>query len=144
MNVEEIARLIAGGGCDLQPKKDSKQRIFAVVGHPDPMPDKLLLTLRFLAKKGATVAFLRDENDLASLQKNVEVTLIESMPVPEPSDFERIEREFVLRKPVVVNPDLIIDFQPTQNYFIPKNQRIPANCRRSNRYLGLNRRIMRR
>ena len=135
--------LIAGGGCDLQPRDESKPKIFALVGHPDPMSDELILKLRFLAKKGATVAFLRDEKELQSIQKNVEVILVESMPVPEPSDFDRIEKDFVLRKPVVINPDLIID-QPEQNHFIPKNQRIPANCRRSNRYLGLNRRIMRR
>lgn len=143
MNVEEVAILIAGGGCDLQPKNDSKPKIFAVVGHPDPMSEELLLKLRFLAKKGLTVAFLRDEKELESIQKNVEVMLVESMPVPEPSDFDRIERDFVLRKPVVINPELIID-QPEQIHFIPRNQRIPANCRRSNRYLGLNRRIMRR
>ena len=143
MNTEEIAKLIAGGGCDLQPRDKSKPKIFALVGHPDPMSDELILKLRFLAKKGLTVVFLSDENDLASLQKNVEVILVESMPVPEPSDFERIEKDFVLRKPVVINPDLIID-QPEQNHFVPKNQRIPVNCRRSNRYLCLNRRIMRR
>ena len=145
MDNNEIAMLIAGGGCDLQPKdaSSSKPKIFALVGHPDPMPDKLLLTLRFLAKKGATVTFLRDEKELESIQKNVEVILVESMPVPGPSDFDRIENDFVLRKPVFIYPELIID-QPEQNHFIPKNQRIPANCRRSNRYLGLNRRIMRR
>ena len=145
MDNNEIAMLIAGGGCDLQPKdaSSSKPKIFAVVGHPNPMPEELLLKIRLLTKKGVTVAFLRDDADLAALQKNVEVLLVDSIPVPEPSDFDRIEKEFVLRKPVFIYPELIID-QPEQNHFIPKNQRIPANCRRSNRYLGLNRRILRR
>ena len=36
MNKEEIARLIAGGGCDFQPKDESnsKPKIFAVSGIP--------------------------------------------------------------------------------------------------------------
>ena len=145
MNKEEIARLIAGGGCDFQPKdvSDPKPKIFAVVGHPNPMPDELLLKIRLLAKKGVTVAFLRDDADLAALQKNVEVLLVDSLPSPEPSDFDRIEKEFVLRKQLVINPELILD-QPEQTHFIPKNQRIPANCRRSNRNLGFQRRILRR
>lgn len=145
MDNNEIAMLIAGGGCDFQPKdaSSSKPKIFALVGHPNPMPEDLLLKIRLLTKKGVTVAFLRDEKELESIQKNIEVILVEFMPVPEPSDFERIEKDFVLRKPVFIYPELIID-QPEQNHFILENQRIPANCRRSNRYLGLNRRIMRR
>jgi hypothetical protein len=145
MNIDELARIISAEGHNLLSESVPvpKSTIFAVVGCPNPMPEELLLKLHFLAKKGVTVAFLRDEEDLVTLQKSVEVLLVDSLPAPQPSDFDRIERDFVLRKPVVINPELIID-QPEQNHFIPKNQRIPANCRRSNRYLGLNRRIMRR
>ncbi|MBQ2600166.1 hypothetical protein II582_02110 [bacterium] len=107
------------------------------------MPDELLLKIRLLAKKGVTVAFLRDDADLAALQKSVEVLLVDSLPLPEPSDFDRIEKEFVLRKPLVIDPEFILD-HPEQTHFIPKNQRIPANCRRSNRNLGFQRRILRR
>ena len=146
MNIDELARIISAEDHNLLSESVPvpKSTIFAVVGCPNPMPEELLLKLHFLAKKGVTVAFLRDEEDLVTLQKSVEVLLVDSLPAPQPSDFDRIERDFVLRKPIVINPDLIIDFHPMQNHFIPKNQRIPANCRRSNRYLGLNRRIMRR
>ena len=147
MNTEEIAALIAGGSCDLQPKNDSKPKIFAIVGHPDPMPDELLIKLRHLASKGATVVFLRDDVELSELQKIAELVLVDSLPLPEPSDLERINKEFILmtHEHLHIDPELLLVSERCErNHFIPRHQRIPANCRISNRNVGLNRRIMRK
>lgn len=147
MNIDELARIISAEGHNLLSESVPvpKSTIFAVVGCPNPMPDDLVLKLRLLAKVGATVAFLRDE-DLSEFPKDVKIIFVDSLPTPEPSDFERIHREFHLKEHelIVVGAEIFNDSHRNQNYFIPMNQIIPANCRRSNRYLCLNRRIMRR
>lgn len=145
MNIDELARIISAEGHNLLSESVPvpKSTIFAVVGCPNPMPEELLLKIRLLTKKGVTVAFLRDDADLAALQMNVEVLLVDSIPVPELSDFDIIEKEFVPRKQLVINPELIIN-QPEHFHLIPRNPRIPANCSRSIRNLGFQRKILRR
>ena len=147
MNIAEFVKLIAAEGRNLlsEAVPDPKSTIFAVVGCPNPMPDDLVLKLRLLAKIGATVAFLRDD-DLSKFPKNVKVILVDSLPTPESSDFEKIHKEFHLKehKLIVVDPEIFDDSKCVQNYFVPRKQRIPVNCMSFNRNVGLNRKIMRR
>ena len=149
MNLEEIVKVIAAEGCNLLPDvaPNSKPKIFAIVGHPDPMPNELLIKLRYLASKGVTVVFLRDDEDLIEFQKMADLVLVDSLPLPEPSDLERINKEFILmtHEHLLIDPEsLLVCEKFERNHFVPRHQRIPANCRISNRNVGLNRRIMRK
>ena len=147
MNIDELARIISAEGRNLlsEAVPDPKSTIFAVVGCPNPMPDDLVLKLRLLAKVGATVAFLRDE-DLSKFPKDVKIILVDTLPKPEPSDFEKIHREFHLKEhePIVIDPVLFDDSLQKQNHFVPRNLEIPANCKSFNRVVFLNRRIMKK
>lgn len=149
MNINELSQIIAAEGRNLSPDvvPISKPKIFAIVGHPDPMPDELLIKLRHLISKGATVVFLRDDEDLTHFQKMAELVLVESLPLPEPSDLERINKEFILmtHEHLLIDPEsLLVCEKCERNHFVPRHQRIPANCRISNRNIGLNRRIMKK
>ena len=147
MNINELSQIIAAEGRNLSPDvvPISMPKIFAIVGHPDPMPDELLIKLRHLISKGATVVFLRDDEDLTHFQKMAELVLVESLPLPEPSDLERINEDLILRthEQLVIDSDLF-ESQCGRNYFIPRNQRIPANCKNFNRNIGLNRKILKK
>ena len=149
MNIKEITKLIAAEGrnllSDAAPAPDSMPKIYGVIGCPNPMSDDLVFKLRHLASKGATVVFLRDDEELTDFKKMAEIVLVDSLPVPNPSDFETISRKFHLKEEsVLINPEIFDDSQREQCHFVPRKKRIPVNCRNFNRSIGLNRRIMKR
>ena len=148
MDIIELSNLIDAEDHVLQRDANTDSKLIIVaVGHIGPTTtDDLILNLRHHPEKSVSVAIIRDDQNLDERLKKAEL-VIDYLPVPDPSELEKIVRDLTRDDvPEIVAPKLFINspISRNRNFFIPVNQKIPANCRVSNRNVLLNRRILKK